>query len=258
MVALNMDLAPRTPPNPLIPSWLSLLQGGGPLESNVVPGLAHVRTLEQDPGDPRPDILVHMVNITMARDRGMVVGQRWWDPNPSHPAGPEHYEHYIRYSAAFSPMLSRPKSRGTIRLRSADPFVPPIIQPNYLSEQQDADTLVAGLQLSLKLLNTSAFQSAGASAWPADPHCKHLALHSVPYWQCYVRHHAITVNNPVGTAAMGTVTDSRLRVVGLKGLRVADGSVMPRLVGGHTNAPIIMIGEKAADIILQDAKTVHM
>ena len=85
-----------------------------------------------------------------------------------------------------------------------------------------------------------------------------LALHSVVYWQCYVRHYAITVYHPVGTAAMGTVTDSRLRVVGLTGLRVADGSVMPRLVGGNTNAPIIMIGEKAADMIMEDAKIVSM
>ena len=255
-VGLNADLSPGTAMDPLTmlmpSSWISLLQGGGPLASNVCPGLAHVRTSEQDPGDHRPDLLFHMISITMATDRGMVLkrklGYQWWDS-----IDPWVAEHYDRHSATLSPMLSRPKSRGTIRLRSSDPFVPPIIQPNYLSEQQDVDTLVAGLQLSLKLLNTSAFQSAGASAWPADPHCGHLALHSVPYWQCYVRHYAITVYHPVGTAAMGTVTDSRLRVVGLTGLRVADGSVMPRLVGGNTNAPIIMIGEKAADMILEDA-----
>ena len=73
------------------------------------------------------------------------------------------------------------------------------------------------------------------------------------YWECYVRHYALTVYHPVGTAAMGSVLDSKLRVVGVRGLRVADASVMPRIVGGNTNAPTIMIGEKAADFIIQDA-----
>ena len=77
---------------------------------------------------------------------------------------------------------------------------------------------------------------------------------SKAYWECYVRQFSTTLYHPVGTLAMGTVLDHRLRVKGIEGLRVADGSVMPRIVGGNTNAPIIMIGEKAADMILQDHK----
>ena len=84
------------------------------------------------------------------------------------------------------------------------------------------------------------------------PDCSHLSFSSEEYWECYVRHMAFTIYHPVGTAAMGTVLDARLRVKGVKRLRVADGSVMPRLVGGNTNAPIIMIGEKAAAMIMAD------
>ena len=74
-------------------------------------------------------------------------------------------------------------------------------------------------------------------------------------WDCYISQYTATIYHPVGTAAMGSVLDARLRVVGVEGLRVADGSVMPRIVGGNTNAPIIMIGEKAAHMILEDLKS---
>ena len=144
------------------------------------------------------------------------------------------------------------ESKGFIKLKSNNPADYPIIQPNYLTVQKDVDTLMAGVNLTLQLLDTDAMKKAGAELWEADPFCNHHEFKSSAYWECYVRHFASTVYHPVGTCAMGTVLDTRLRVKGIEGLRVVDGSVMPKLVGGNTNAPIIMIGEKGAHMILED------
>jgi len=113
--------------------------------------------------------------------------------------------------------------------------------------------MVAGLKVGLQLIDTDAFKHAGTELWDPHPLCSSLTLDSDEYLECYVRHTATTVYHPVGTAALGKVLDSRLRVHGVQGLRVADGSAMPLLVGGNTNAPIIMIGEKAATMIIEDA-----
>ena len=161
--------------------------------------------------------------------------------------------HSANYSTSILPTLNRPRSRGHIRLRSSDPRDHPLIQPNYLADQRDVDTLVAGIRKALQLLDTAAMRGAGAQLWAEQlPHCAHLAADSAEYWECYVRAAALTVYHPVGTCAMGPVLDSRLRVRGLQRLRVVDGSAMPKLVGGNTNAPIIMMAEKGADMIIQD------
>ena len=235
-------------------SWLALLQGEGPLDSSGCGGMAHVRTTRQQETDPRPDVQLHMLALTLAVDWGMVLKPNFGFQPEDPVFDPWLSEHYGLNTGSITPVLSRPKSRGSIRLRSSDPFVHPIIQPNYLTDQRDVDTLVAGLKLSHQLLETKAFKDAGTKLWSPYPSCSHLQHQSDDYWQCYVRHFAFTIYHPVGTAAMGSVLDARLRVVGVEGLRVADGSVMPRIVGGNTNAPIIMIGEKAAHMILQDAR----
>ena len=109
------------------------------------------------------------------------------------------------------PTLSRPESRGTIRLASSDPFVHPLIDPNYLADQNDVDTLVAGLKLAKKLAETDAMVAAGAKIWghENDPYCGMEVYDSLEYWECYVRHWSFTCYHPVGTCAMGTVVDSR-------------------------------------------------
>ena len=118
--------------------------------------------------------------------------------------------------------------------------------------QKGLDTLVSSVNRTLQLIETEAMKAVGAQLWGPDPFCQHLEFKSTAYWECYVKHFAFTVYHPVGTCAMGTVLDSRLRVRGLSRLRVVDGSAMPKIVGGNTNAPIIMIGEKAAAMILED------
>merc|ERR1712080_21537 len=158
-------------------------------------------------------------------------------------------------TASIIPILSRPKSRGYIKLSSSDPQDHPIIQPNYFSDSHDIKTLAAGLRLSLKMTETQAMKSAGVEVWDfkTEPFCNHIQFDTDDFWECYLRHWAMTIYHPVGTCSMGTVLDNRLRVKGVGRLRVADASVMPRLVGGNTNAPTIMIAEKAAHFILEDS-----
>jgi len=231
-------------------SWLDYISGHGPLTSSgACSGLAHVSTGLSN--DSRPDIQYHMLEVSPASDHGFVIYKNF-EMLPQ--AWPWFEAHTGRSSAMVLPALSRPKSRGYIKLRSNNPDDHPIIQPNYLTEKQDMDTLLAAVNLTLKLLNTTAMQNAGAKLWGPDPFCNSLEFLSAAYWECYVHHFSMTLYHPVGTCAMGTVLDTKLRLKGMQGLRVVDGSVMPKIVGGNTNAPIIMIAEKAADMILEDFK----
>ncbi len=146
----------------------------------------------------------------------------------------------------------RPASRGSIELASADPRVPPYIRPRYLSdpEGRDLSTLLEGVRIARRILAQPALRPfAGPEIFPGEGVVDDAAL------TAFVRRKAETIYHPVGTCRMGSdasaVVDPRLRVRGVEGLRVVDASVMPRLIGGNTNAPVIMIAERAADWIRQ-------
>jgi choline dehydrogenase len=145
----------------------------------------------------------------------------------------------------------RPESRGRISLRSADPFDDPAIDPNYLDAQKDLDVLVEGVKRGREIMQADAFDDVrGKEVWPGEDvqTDEEIAEH--------VRETSHTVYHPVGTCKMGddemAVVDDRLRVHGIDGLRVVDASVMPTLTGGNTNAPTMMIAEKAVDMIRED------
>ncbi len=146
-------------------------------------------------------------------------------------------------------ILLQPKSRGRITLASADPTVPPLIDPNYLAEPEDLQALVVGVRRAVEVFGTEPLASE-----VGEP----LRPESFPTddagWAQAIRAYAETLYHPVGTAKMGTdddaVVDPELKVRGVEGLRVADASVMPTLNRGHTNAPAIMIGERAAAMIV--------
>ena len=148
----------------------------------------------------------------------------------------------------------RPESRGTIRLASSDPLAPPLIDPNYLSAPEDVDTIVKGIELARRIVDTPAFAPyRGDEVWPgAAVAADRDALIAA------TRNWGETIYHPVGTCRMGVddgaVLDGELRVRGVSGLRVVDASVMPFLVSGNTNAPTIMIAEKASDMILAARK----
>jgi len=151
------------------------------------------------------------------------------------------------------PALMRPQSRGHVRIVSADPLARPVIQPNYLTAQKDRDVLLAGLKEARRIAAQPAFQRFVAAEHAPGP-----GVTSDADLTAYLCEKGRTSYHPVATCRMGiddrAVVDPQLRVRGFAGLRVVDASIMPTLVSGNTNAPTIMIGEKASDMILADAK----
>jgi choline dehydrogenase-like flavoprotein len=151
----------------------------------------------------------------------------------------------------MGPILLKPYSTGTITLRSSDPKDKPIIDPRYLTDAAgaDRDALMAGLRICATLAKSPALKGViGSIARPLnatilDEETLDRALNSLSH----------TLYHPVGTCRMGaddaSVVDPQLRVRGVDGLRVADASVMPTIIRGHTHAPSVLIGEKAADLI---------
>jgi choline dehydrogenase-like flavoprotein len=145
----------------------------------------------------------------------------------------------------------RPQSRGRVRLRSADMRDAPSIDPRFLSAEADMDALVAGVRIVRRIFAQPALADAGGKELLTDDFGPDDSNEEAI--RAFVRAHADSVFHPVGTCKMGVddmaVVDPSLRVHGIEGLRVADASIMPTLIGGNTNAPAIMIGEKAADLI---------
>lgn len=157
-------------------------------------------------------------------------------------------------------IILNPKSTGEIRLRSANPFDHPIIDANYLADEDDLKTLVRGIRLTQEFIKTNTWKNHRVEEVKQDiPECNAKSDHKADdYYECIVRHIISTLFHPAGTAKMGpdtdktAVVDSRLRVKGIKGLRVADASIMPNITSGNINAPVIMIGEKCSDLIKED------
>lgn len=157
-----------------------------------------------------------------------------------------------RFSAfTISPCQLRPESRGMITLRSADPFDPPLIQPNYLATETDRQMAIAGMRIGRSI---AAAQPVAALI--EREHQPGADVQSDEALLEAARQTGTTIYHPVGTAKMGSdplaVVDERLRVHGIQALRVVDASIMPSITSGNTNAPTIMIAEKGADMILAD------
>jgi choline dehydrogenase-like flavoprotein len=202
-----------------------LLRRSGPLANNIFESAAFVKS---DPALDRPDI--------------QLVFQPARRPRPSFP-------YPIGHGFAISPVGLYPRSRGRLSLTSPDPLAAPRIDPNLLAMREDLQPLVHGIRLARRIFACSAF--AGYRAEEAAPG---KALVSDEALADYVRREAYTVHHPVSTCRMGAdgdaVVDPQLRVMGIGGLRVADASVFPSIIGGNTNAAVVMVAEKASDMIL--------
>jgi choline dehydrogenase-like flavoprotein len=155
----------------------------------------------------------------------------------------------IGHGFAMSTVLLYPKSRGRLSLASPDPAAAPIIDPNLFAEPEDFEPLLRALRVSRRIFASPAFARYRAKEF--QPGAETTSDEELI---AYVRRSAATVHHPCGTCRMGadadSVVDPQLRVRGVEGLRVADASIFPRLMGGNTNAPVIMVAEKAADMIL--------
>jgi choline dehydrogenase len=147
----------------------------------------------------------------------------------------------------------RPESRGSLRIKSADPSVPPEIRINYLATETDRRAIIDGIRILRRILAAPALKAYAVAE--VDPGPK---VQSDDELLDFCRRTGSTVYHPTSTCRMGSdaraVVDQRLRVRGIEGLRVVDASVMPDLMSGNTNAPTIMIAEKASDMILEDAR----
>ncbi|XP_063233824.1 glucose dehydrogenase [FAD, quinone]-like [Bacillus rossius redtenbacheri] len=170
------------------------------------------------------------------------------------------YEHILFKDAFLSwGCLLRPKSRGYIRLKDDNPKSHPLIYPEYLRHPDDVKILVEAAKLSHRLSQTTPLRKIGARVNPNKfPGCEHLEMLSDEYLECALRTYPFTLWHFSGTCKMGpgtdpdAVVDPRLRVYGVRGLRVADASIMPDVVSGNLNVPCIMIGEKVSDMIKED------
>jgi len=201
-----------------------LLRRSGPLSSSVAEAFAFVRSR---PGLPAPDLQFHFAPAYFV-DNG--------------------FEEYDGHAVSMGPVLVKPRARGWVRLRSADPAAKPRILTNSLSDDEDLAALVAGVRLSREIAAAGPFAEAlGRELFPGAEADTDEAI------AADVRRRAELLYHPVGTCRIGVGPDAvvspTLQVHGLERLRVVDASVMPLIPGGNTNAPTIMIAEKAADLI---------
>jgi len=202
------------------------LFGSGPVTSNVVEGGAF---WYGDKGAAVPDLQFHFL-----AGAGAEAGV------PSVPKGSS--------GITLNSYTLRPKARGTVRLRSSDPEALPIVDPNFLGHPDDLKTSVEGVKISQEIFSQPSLQKYIRKVQFPDDSVKTQAD-----LEAYARQYGRTSYHPTSTCKIGaddmSVVDPQLRVYGIEGLRICDSSVMPSLVGSNTNAPTIMIGEKAADMI---------
>ncbi|KAK5643312.1 hypothetical protein RI129_007157 [Pyrocoelia pectoralis] len=185
-----------------------------------------------------------------------LVSDRFWNINEETLEATSHVDN-LRTFSIFVTVL-HPKSKGYIRLQSANPFEYPLINLNMLSDDKDEDieTMYQGVQVVLNLTATLPFRRLHTKAKDFTlPACRELEYLSKEYWYCQLRYLTASLYHPVASCKMGVhpslgaVVNPELKVFGIKNLRVADASVIPSAIAAHTNAASIMIGEKAAELI---------
>ncbi|XP_053671517.1 glucose dehydrogenase [FAD, quinone]-like [Anopheles nili] len=235
-----------------------IMNRSGPLAGHGVTNvIGFVNTLK--PSDPFPDIEYHFFQFEKGSGKSVLFSEKvGYNEEISQSMLEAATEADVVMGIV---VLLNPKSKGRVTLAIEDfnEFNPPRIESGYLEHGDDIATVLRGIRYLNQIVDTPTFQEhEGELHRMKITECDRLVYDSDDYWECYARYMSLTLYHPVGTAKMGpdsdkdAVVDARLRVKGVKGLRVVDGSVMPDIVSGNTNAPIMMIGEKASDMIKAD------
>jgi len=213
-------------------AWL--FQRKGPLTTSPLEAVAFFKT---DENLAQPDLQLHFAPAHLGNNANLAAGADFYNPKT-----------YPKTDGfTILPSLIQPKSRGYVSLQSKNPNEAPIIQPNYLEHPDDLKTLVKGYHKVKSIIESKAFKSfTDGVNFPEK-------IESEADIESHIKKVVESIYHPVGTCKMGTdtmsVVDAELRVHGIKNLRVADASIMPQIISGNTNAPTIMIAERAAEFI---------
>lgn len=231
------------------------IKGKGPFTS---PGCEVVGFLSTN-NCTTPDIQFMVLPVGLTSDRGVSlrktvgisedVWRKYFVPS------------FGLHTATILPILLHPKSRGDVRITSKDPTAPLMINPRYLTNEEDVETLVKGLKLVQEFVESNAMKSIGAYLNPNPfPGCESYFLFSDDYWQCYVKQLTLSVYHYVGTCKMGlpdskkSVVNTNFEVIGTKRLFIADGSVLPALPSGNINAAIAMMANMFFETVIMPEK----
>jgi choline dehydrogenase len=202
-----------------------LLFKEGPLTVAAGHAAAFVRT---QPGLSRPDAQLYFINFSSAQRGGLLHA-------------------HSGFTCSVSQL--QVQSRGSVQLRSGDPFAAPAIRYNYLATENDRRVMVDGLKLARRIVTTPPMRD-----YVVDEFKPGAGIQSDDEWLAYCRESGETVFHPTSTCRMGTVVDAKLNVNGVRGVRVVDASVMPAVPSGNINAAVIAVAEKAAELIRHDAR----
>lgn len=241
-------------------AWYYLTKGSGLWTTSGCEALAILNTQEKKSNDSDffnalPDLQLMVLPVGISTDHGthlrnaIGITDHVWDSYFS--------KILLKNAVTILPIVLHPKSKGTVRLSSNNPLDLPLIDPKYFSNDEDVETILRGINVIKKLLETKAMSDLGASLNRNHfPGCESYAFDSRDYWICYVKHLTLTTYHPAGTCRMGSkddvsaVVDYDFRVKGMKNLFVADASLFPTLPSGNINSAVALLAKIFSDRIL--------
>ncbi|GBP68503.1 Glucose dehydrogenase [Eumeta japonica] len=239
-----------------LPNLVQWMQYGDGLLSTpaLIEGIGYIKTSASNDPEQVPDIELVSFGGSITSDSGGAFRKGITITDKTYYSAFGSINGVDTWSAV--PLLLHPKSKGYLELKDTNPFSHPKLFGNYLIDSHDVRTFIEAIKYIIKLGESQPFQKYGPKLHLAEyPTCVIHPMGSDAYWECALRTITTTVHHQIATCRMGppndpdAVVDPELRVYGIDGLRVVDSSVIPRTISAHTNAPAIMIGEKAADLI---------